>query len=113
MFIGRRVDRSIYGCWTSKQPDDADHPGQEEIADNHPDLLAYLTPKTRDPRLIADDIERDVAKQDAAILVLVNSTPAQCIAFARNNFPSLTLAEQNRLGMLINILAVAVRPVVR
>lgn len=41
MFIGRRPDGSIYGYWTVRQADDADHPGQEEVADSHPDLIAF------------------------------------------------------------------------
>lgn len=45
MHIGRRPDGSIYGSWTSKQPNDADHPGMEEVDDDHPDLVAFLAPK--------------------------------------------------------------------
>jgi len=42
MFVGRRPDGSIYGTWTSRQPDDADHPGMEELPDNHPDVVAFV-----------------------------------------------------------------------
>lgn len=42
MFIGRRPDGTIYGAWTCAQPQDADHPGVEEVADDHPDLVAFL-----------------------------------------------------------------------
>lgn len=45
MFVGRRADRSIYGCWSVRQPDDANHPGQEELSDNDPELLAFVAPK--------------------------------------------------------------------
>lgn len=45
MFIGRRPDGSIYGAWTSLQPNDEDHTRMEEVADDHPDLLVFLTPK--------------------------------------------------------------------
>lgn len=113
MFIGRRLDGSIYGCWTIRQPDDTDHPRQEEVSDDNPELLAYLAPKPRDPRLVIDDSERDAAKTDAAILALVNSTPSQLMTFANNNFPSLTTAERNKIGIILNILAVAVRPAIR
>lgn len=44
MWIGRKAG-VIYGAWTSRQADDADHPGQEEVADNHPDLVAFQAPK--------------------------------------------------------------------
>lgn len=54
MFIGRRADRSIYGCWTVRQPDDASHLGQEELSDNDPELVAFLNPPP-DPRLVAID----------------------------------------------------------
>lgn len=45
MFIGRRQDGSIYGAWSTRQPDDADHSGMEEVADDHPDVIAFLAPK--------------------------------------------------------------------
>lgn len=64
-------------------------------------------------RLATDAADLAAAKIDNAIMALVNSTPAQLRTFAQNNFPSLTLAEQNRLGVILNILAVAVRPQVR
>ena len=41
MFIGRRPDGTIYGAWTVKQPQDADHLGMEEVAEDHPDLVAF------------------------------------------------------------------------
>lgn len=41
MWIGRKPNGEIYGAWTSKQPEDADHPGLEEVADTHPDLVAF------------------------------------------------------------------------
>lgn len=64
MFVGRRLDTSIYGMWTSKQPIDADHLGMEELPDNHPDVIAFqnrIMPVSVDP-LVAmqakiDDLE--------------------------------------------------------
>jgi hypothetical protein len=47
MFIGRRGDTTIYGCWTVRQ-----FPGQEEIADDDPALMAFLT--TRPPIDLSD-----------------------------------------------------------
>ena len=50
MFIGRRLDGTIYGAWTCKQPDDADHLGVEELSDNHPEVIAFINrpiPKSR------------------------------------------------------------------
>mgnify|MGYP001584484928 CR=1 FL=1 len=42
MFAGRSPDGTIYGAWTCKQPDDPDHPGIEELPDDHPDVLAFI-----------------------------------------------------------------------
>lgn len=108
MFVDRRADGSIYGTWTVKQ-----FPGQEELADNNPEVVAFLAPKPPDPRLVLDESERSAAKVDSALLTLVNMTPAQLQTFAQNNFPSLTVAERNRMATILNILAVAVRPHVR
>lgn len=41
MYIGRRPDGSIYGAWTSKQPEDTNHPNMEVVPDDHPDLVAF------------------------------------------------------------------------
>lgn len=60
-------------------------------------------------RQTLDEQERLQAKADAAILALVNATPPQLVTYARTNFPSLTLAEQNKMGIILNILAIAVR----
>jgi len=38
-FIGRRGDTSIYGLWTVRQ-----FPGQEELPDDHSEVLAFRTP---------------------------------------------------------------------
>lgn len=43
MYIGRRPDGSIYGTWTQRQPEDADHPGMEEVPDDHPEVIAFVT----------------------------------------------------------------------
>ena len=73
MFIGRTIGGQIYGTWTSRQPDDADHPRQEEVADDHPDLVAYNAskPPKVDRRALA--IEAMLAKMalelDAPIAV--------------------------------------------
>lgn len=45
MWIGRKPDSSIYGAWSSKPAQDADHQGVEEVADAHPELVAFLAPK--------------------------------------------------------------------
>jgi hypothetical protein len=54
MFIGRRPDGTIYGCWTTRQPDDEFHPGQEEVADDHPDLVEFIERPRQRPETLAD-----------------------------------------------------------
>jgi hypothetical protein len=49
MFIDRRPDRSIYGAWSVRQ-----WQGQEELADNDPELVAFLSPK---PPIDQSDID--------------------------------------------------------
>lgn len=63
MFIGRRPDGSIYGTWTVRQADDADHPGQEEVASDHPDVLFFIAERSR--AQTADELE-------AAVLAALN-----------------------------------------
>lgn len=70
-------------------------------------------PAPPDQRRVADETERAAARLDGALMALVDSTPAQLQSFAQNNFPSLTVVERNRMALLLNILAVAVRPHVR
>ena len=70
-------------------------------------------PPAPDSRLVLDAEERAAARLDSAILNLADATPFQLRQWAQNNFPSLTLAEQNKLGTLLAILAVAVRPEIR
>jgi len=69
MFVGRRPDGSIYGTWTSRQPDDADHPGMEELPDNHPDVVAFVNR----PQPVAVD---KVAALEARIAALESKTGA-------------------------------------
>lgn len=89
MFIGRRIDRSIYGCWSVRQPDDADHPGQEELADNHPEVIAFLNPPL-DPRITAldDSIKTQTlgATQPATVAQLKAMTLAEYSAWFDANF---------------------------
>jgi len=107
VFVQRRAG-VVCGIYAVLQPGIA----EEALADDSPEVVSYLNPAP-DPRKVLDEQERASAKLDSALMALVNSTPAQLVTFARNNFPTLTLAEQNRLGTILNILAVAVRPQVR
>jgi hypothetical protein len=64
-------------------------------------------------RVATDRDELLQSKLDAAVMALVDATPSQLITYARNNFPTLTLDEKNRMGAILHILAVAVRPAIR
>ena len=40
MYVGRK-NGEIYGTWTCRQPEDADHSNIEEVPDDHPDVVAF------------------------------------------------------------------------
>ena len=63
MFVGRRSDSTIYGAWTSEQPQDADHPGMEQLPDEHPEVVAFLTRDTARPK--SPTLEERVAALEA------------------------------------------------
>jgi len=54
MFIGRNLDNTLYGAWSVRQPDDTFHPRQEDVPDDHPDVVAFLAPK---PPLDLSDVD--------------------------------------------------------
>ena len=56
MFIGRKPDGTIYGAWTCKQPEDSGHLGIEEVAADHPDLIAFQNRPLPIPKDIVDQI---------------------------------------------------------
>lgn len=82
MHIGRRLDNSIYGCWTSRPANDADHPRVEEVADDHPDVVAFLAPK---PPIDQSDLD-NIAKRDKAILLCVAQVGGLTLAQIRTMF---------------------------
>ena len=63
MFIGRLPSGQIYGAWTCKQPDDADHLGMEEVSDDHPELVAFITRDVSQPKV--PTLEERVAALEA------------------------------------------------
>lgn len=87
--------------------------GQPTLAEIEAVLGTDAAGLARQQRLSTDAAERQQAQLDAALLALVNATPAQLMTYANNNFPTLTAAERNKMGVILNILAVAVRPQVR
>jgi hypothetical protein len=66
-----------------------------------------------DPRIVADDAELNAGKLDGTILLLINQTRAEWLAWAGTSFPSLTNPERNRMGVICWILSLAVRNLIR
>ena len=67
MFIGRNLDGTIYGAWTSKQPQDASHQRVEEVPEDHPDLVAF---RGRDKDIVPIDLNRELSDLRARIVEL-------------------------------------------
>jgi hypothetical protein len=64
-------------------------------------------------RVVADEQEREACKADGTMLVLINQTRAEWASWAQANFPTLTVAERTRIGVMCWLLAVAVRRLMR
>ena len=64
-------------------------------------------------RRVTDQQELADARLDSAIVALVDATPAQRLTWANNNFPTFTPAERARIGMIMNMIAVSMRPMIR
>lgn len=62
MFIARKEGGTIYGAWSCRQWE-----GQEELPEDHPDLVAFLAPR---PPLDESDLN-NIEKRDKAILLCV------------------------------------------
>ena len=67
MFVGLNSGGTIYGIWTCRQPDDADHPRIEALPDNHPDVVAFLNRPQPPARDLVDQI-RDLPPARLAAL---------------------------------------------
>jgi len=81
MFIGRRGDNSIYGCWTVRQWD-----GQEELADDHPDVVAFNVPQ---PPIDLSDLD-NLAKTLKAIGLLMRD---YCNALQAGTYTQKSVAQ--------------------
>lgn len=83
-FLGRHPDGSVYGIWTVRQ-----WPGQEEVEDAHPDVVAFTRP--RPVRDSADSENLDKAGK-ALLLCLAQVgglTPVQMKALFRAKHETL------------------------
>jgi len=91
MFIGRKPNGDIYGAWTVHQPDDADHPGQKEVPDDDPDLLAFLAPKPPKDETDLNSNQKDIRAAVLAAAILAGKTPGEAEAAfkqARGSLPN-------------------------
>jgi hypothetical protein len=83
-FIGRRDDNSIYGIWTVRQFD-----GQEELADDDQEVLAFRAPR---PPIDRSDLDL-IDKQFKALALCVAQgdglTPAQMKVRYKQKWDSL------------------------
>ena len=71
MWVGRRLDNTVYGIWAREQPKDEFHTGIEELPDDHPDIVAFRNrprPVAIDPR----DIK--IAELEARITTVEGKT---------------------------------------
>ena len=89
MFIGRRVDNSLYGCWAVRQPDDASHPRQEEVPDDHPDLLAFLAPRPPVDHSDLDNLQKQLKALGLVVAAWGGKTPAQLKTAFKTAYDSL------------------------
>lgn len=89
MFIGRRLDGTIYGCWSTRQPDDESHPRQEEVADDHPDVVAFLAPKPPIDFSDVDNVEKALKALGLVTAAWNGKTPAQLKAAFKTAWDSL------------------------
>jgi len=64
MFVGRRLDGSIYGTWTCRQPDDDDHPNVEELSDDHPEVVEFMKHVPTQAHLTEEDFRREKEDQE-------------------------------------------------
>lgn len=101
MFVERRADLTIYGAWTVRQ-----RPGQEELADNDPELVAFLNPPP-DARLAAIDSSIAAtsigATQPATIAQLKAMSAAEYSAWFDANFGTAAtlIALMKRLTLIV------------
>lgn len=99
MFISRRVDGSIYGCWTVKQFE-----GQEELPNDHPEVLAG--PQRDNTAELAR-----LSAVDQAIAT--DSTVSSLKAMTNAEFDTWWAANVTNAAQAINVLKRIARVVIR
>ena len=110
-----RIDKvgAVTGVYAQPQSGYA----EEELPDDDPEVIVYYAALAASllptPRMITDEAERVACKADATLLSLINQTRAEWATWAGANFPTLTVAERTRMGVICWMLAVAIRRVMR
>lgn len=100
MFVARRGDNSIYGCWTVRQSE-----GQEELADNDPEIIAFRTAGDAGRASLAAD--ENAAKNYTKLSALKNMNPGQVDSWVQTNVNTLADAKDTikTLAIAVSILA--------
>jgi len=89
MFIGRNIDGTIYGVWTVRQSDDTFHPRQEEVANDHPDLLLFLAPRPPIDFSDVNNLEKGLKALALCMAQIGNLTVPQMKALFKQKWDSL------------------------
>lgn len=111
--LEKAADKRTWRIQFAAGATDAQKVAAQAVLDAFDTAAADAAEAARAARLATDEQEAADARTTAAIVTLLDATPAQRIAWAQANFPTLTAAEGARMGMLLNILAVAARQQVR
>ena len=83
-FIGRRADNTIYGCWENRQ-----WVGQEELADDHPDVVAFRAPKPPIDLSNLDNIEKNLKALALCVAQVGGLTVPQMKALFKQKWDTL------------------------
>lgn len=83
-FIGRRGDNSIYGIWTVRQFE-----GQEELPDDHADVLAFRAPKPPIDLSDTDNLEKGLKALALCVAQVGGLTVPQLKTLFRQKWNSL------------------------
>lgn len=89
VYVGRRLDGSVYGVWTSKQPSDADHPNIEELPETHPDVVAFFAPKPPIDFSNVDNLEKGLKALALCVAQIGGLTVPQLKTMFKNKWDSL------------------------
>ena len=71
IWVGRRLDGTIYGLFRTEQPADAFHPRMEALPDDHPDVLAF---RNRTRPVVVDPRDIKLAELEARIVTIEGIT---------------------------------------